>query len=178
MKIQHIIGLLCLLFFSISCGEGNQDLEPCMWTAPEPSTTSCAVISSSDIQVKMLAYINEIRAQGCTCGSTYFPPASPLTWNFSLQQAAERHASDMSTNQTTTHTGSDGSTAPDRITAAGYSYLTWAESLATGYASIEEVMQAWMDSPGHCANILDSRLTEVGVAQENCYWVQVFGEPR
>lgn len=83
------------------------------------------------------------------------------------------------------HTGSDGSTFAQRITAAGYVWSQAAENIAAGQTSIDEVMTGWMGSDGHCANIMDPNLTDIGVvcvsAPSNkylTYWTMDLGKPR
>ncbi len=75
-----------------------------------------------------------------------------------------------------------GSTLVDRAEAAGYDYLVIGENLAAGQRSPQEVVDAWMNSEGHRANILDPRYTEIGIAVRvggsyGIYWVQEFGRP-
>jgi uncharacterized protein YkwD len=63
-----------------------------------------------------------------------------------------------------THTGTGRTTAGDRINAAGYGWTTWAENVAAGQTTPAEVMSAWMNSPGHRANILNGNMVNIGVA--------------
>jgi uncharacterized protein YkwD len=86
----------------------------------------------------------------------------------------------MAAHQNMSHTGSDGSSPGDRITAAGYSWSAYGENVAYGYGTPESVMAAWMASPGHRQNILDCGFKEIGVglAQPGSYWTQDFGTPR
>jgi uncharacterized protein YkwD len=78
------------------------------------------------------------------------------------------------------HTGSDGSSPGDRITRAGYTWSAYGENVAYGYATPEQVMNGWMNSPGHRANILNCSFKEIGVglAQPGSYWTQDFGTAR
>ncbi len=140
--------------------------------------------------VKMLALINEKRAEGCNCGDTYMEPVAPLEWDSTLEVAALQHTQDMVTNKFLSHQGSDGLWAGDRLNALGYSWWTWGENVARGYfESEEEVMQAWLNSAGHCSSIMSPDFTEVGAAEisdpdtynswfgyQN-YWTQVFARP-
>ena len=67
-----------------------------------------------------------------------------------------------------------------RITAAGYNWSAYGENVAYGYSSPESVMQGWMTSPGHKANILNCSFKEIGVglAQPGYYWTQDFAASR
>jgi uncharacterized protein YkwD len=102
---------------------------------------------------------------------------SPVTLNVKLTKAAQDHSEDMAAHQDMSHTGSDGSDPGDRITRAGYSWSTYGENVAYGYATAESVMAGWMSSPGHKRNILNCEFKEIGVglAQPYDYWTQDFG---
>jgi uncharacterized protein YkwD len=112
-----------------------------------------------------------------------------LRINDKLNLAAYGHSEDMALNDFFSHTGSDGSNPGNRIRAVGYAYRGWAENIAAAYSTAEAVMNAWMNSAGHRANILDCDLQEIGVGHYylqndtgqvnyNHYWTQVFGIPR
>jgi uncharacterized protein YkwD len=112
-----------------------------------------------------MARINQVRAAGADCGSEgKFAPAPALAWNALLTQSAEVHSQDMSKNNFFDHTGSDGRTFDKRIAATGYLMGPGGENIAVWYDSVESVMQAWMGSPGHCAGIMSSSFTDVGVS--------------
>jgi ELWxxDGT repeat protein len=120
---------------------------------------------------------------------------APLTRNSLLEQAAEGHVQDMDANNTyLAHTGSNGSSPTDRIKATGYR-AAWvdlgngsmrtisSENAASGYTSAAQVVQAWMNSSGHKAAILDPATKEIGVGFDydnetgRTYWLQNFGYP-
>jgi uncharacterized protein YkwD len=109
---------------------------------------------------------------------------APLTVNELLVTAAAGHSTDMATNNFMSHTGSDGSNPGQRITRAGYSWRTYGENVAAGYSTAQSVMDGWMNSSGHRANILNPAFTEIGVAvRENpnstyrFYWTMVLAAP-
>jgi hypothetical protein len=108
---------------------------------------------------------------------------TPLSLSTQLGTAAQLHAEDMAQYNFMSHTGSNGSTMVDRVVATGYSYLTLGENVAAGQTSAASVINAWMNSEGHRANILNPNFTEIGFgyAYVNTgyqhYWVQVFGKP-
>lgn len=104
----------------------------------------------------------------------------PLTQNAALTRAARGHSKEMATRNRMTHHGANGSDAGDRVKQAGYPATKWAENIAYGQATPKEVVDVWMDSSGHRANILDCGLTEIGVGhvvnkQGVPYWTQDFG---
>ncbi|MGW7688266.1 CAP domain-containing protein [Streptomyces asiaticus] len=104
----------------------------------------------------------------------------PLTVNAKLTKAAQDHSEDMAAHSNMSHTGSDGSSPGDRIERAGYSWRAYGENVAYGYDSPKSVMEGWMNSSGHKANILNCDFKEIGVglAQPGNYWTQDFGTAR
>lgn len=123
----------------------------------------------------ILQLVNDVRKKGCNCGSTAMPAVDTVAWNTKLEAAAKAHAEDMSTNNYFNHTGLNGSTPGDRITAAGYEWKGYGENIAKGYSSEQAVVDAWIKSEGHCKNIMNGSFKEMGVAMVNNYWVQEFG---
>lgn len=133
----------------------------------------------------MLDAVNSARATARYCGSTHYPSAPALGWSCSLAHAAERHSTDMATQNFFSHTGSDGLRVGDRAAAAGYRWQAIGENIAAGQSSVTAVMQSWMTSPGHCANVMNSLYADFGSARITndgsdfrIYWTQVFGRQR
>lgn len=96
-----------------------------------------------------------------------------------LTAAAQAHTKDMADNGFLDHNSSKGDPG-DRIAAAGYQAQGWAENIAEGQTSASEVVDAWMNSEGHRANILDCKLQDIGVGYAKSsdgtpYWTQDFG---
>lgn len=105
----------------------------------------------------------------------------PLKLSAKLTQAAEVHAADMAKHHQLSHTGSDDSTVVERVKKQGYVYIHVGENVADGQDTVEKVMKAWMESPGHRSNILGD-FTEMGGAAVSDdggrrYWCVVFAEP-
>jgi uncharacterized protein YkwD len=78
------------------------------------------------------------------------------------------------------HTSLDGRTMQSRIHDVGYTMngfkgIKVGENIAFGQQSIAEVMEGWLKSPGHCRNLMDPGFKEIGIAEDNKYWVQDFG---
>jgi uncharacterized protein YkwD len=97
------------------------------------------------------------------------------TWNIELALAAQRHAEDMVANGYFDHTSLDGRSFADRARDAGYDGSPRGENIAAGQPTPEDVMDAWMGSDGHRANILAAESDEIGVGLHELHWVQVFG---
>jgi uncharacterized protein YkwD len=107
--------------------------------------------------------VNQYRVAGANCGSAgNFAPAPALAWNNMLTLAAEGHSRDMVNNVFFSHTGSNGSNGGQRITAAGYIWSAWGENIAAGQTGVNQVIDDWIGSPGHCANLMDPDFVDVG----------------
>ncbi len=105
---------------------------------------------------------------------------APLTLNTQLTLASRRHSRNMATQNFFSHTGLDGSTPSDRAADAGYG-LGAGENILAGLQSPKDVVDGWMNSPGHRANILNADYTEIGLgyfansgSQYTHYWTQMF----
>jgi uncharacterized protein YkwD len=137
------------------------------------------------VAARVLKLVNEARAQRRKCGSREFAPVPPLTLSPVLSRAALAHARDMSTNKFFDHRGSDGSKPAERATRAGYTWSAIAENIAEGAVNADVVVQGWLDSPGHCVNIMGAQYREMGLAyftdfahKGDIYWAQTFGTQR
>ncbi len=90
---------------------------------------------------------------------------SPLTLNSQLNQAAITKANDILAKQYFDHVAPDGTQPADLVTATGYAYLRVGENLALGnFTTDNDLVSAWMNSPGHRANILAPNFSEIGIA--------------
>lgn len=105
-----------------------------------------------------------------------------LTHNALLSDAAAVHAADMASNDFFAHTGSDGSDIGLRVDRVGYDWGFVGENIAFGPTDAAVVMDLWMNSEGHRANILNTHFSEIGIAIDMSgatpYWVQDFGHLR
>ncbi|RZS39317.1 uncharacterized protein YkwD [Herbihabitans rhizosphaerae] len=93
-----------------------------------------------------------------------------------LVDAAAGHSGDMARRGYLSHTTPEGVTFDVRIRQAGYP-KPGAENIARGQRTAEQVMNSWMNSPGHRRNILDCSLIAMGIALDTngFYWTQTFG---
>jgi uncharacterized protein YkwD len=129
------------------------------------------------VRREMLASVNAARKQA---------RLQPLKANARLDKAAQGHAEDMLARGYFAHKSPSGTTVRERAKAAGYDWRAIGENIAFGQTSVEEVMETWLDSPGHRKNILTASFTELGVGiamglgpdgKYQVYWVQNFGAP-
>jgi uncharacterized protein YkwD len=163
-----LIPALAVLLIS-ACKKEDAEAVPRLVENPTISSLPATVNKS-----QLLQLVNEVRQRGCQCGDTYYYPAAKVTWNSKLELAAYNHSSDMYQNKYFSHTAPDGSNAGVRIDRVGYNWLAFGENIATGYTSEREVVDAWIESPGHCKNIMNKAYTEMGVARVGTYWTQEF----
>lgn len=134
-------------------------------------------------EAEVVALVNTRRATGASCGQQTFGPAAPLQAELRLIRAARAHSQDMALHQFFGHTNLNGQSPFDRIAAAGYMSRASGENISAGRSTPQDVVDGWMSSPGHCANIMSPNFTEIGVgyhpADDNYghYWTQTFGAP-
>ena len=191
MKI-HLLYLLAALIALAACGGGGDDASAPPDTSPEPppgngAPGTRATCQLPDFASQALALVNQHRAAGASCGARgNFPAATALAWNDALTQASLAHSDDMVVHNFFSHTGSDGRSAGDRASAAGYTWQTWAENIAAGQPSVAGVVDGWMRSDGHCANIMNAKLRDIGLACVSgaasntfrTYWTMTLGTRR
>ncbi|MFH9074587.1 CAP domain-containing protein [Streptomyces alboflavus] len=104
----------------------------------------------------------------------------PLAPDPRLTAAAQAHSADMIARAFYSHTAPDGSEPWHRAAAAGSAHRAVGENIACGQRSAAEVVEGWMNSPGHRANILKPAFTHLGVGfagggSAGTYWTQLFG---
>ena len=135
-------------------------------------------------------------ARDCNDGLGIVGPSRPLVWNDNLYASAYEHSKDLAQSNTFSHLGSGTETDItgmsiggreskffERIESNGYvNFYTVGENIAGGQTTIDDVMEAWLESPKHCTNIMNDKFKEVGVAivtkedsDFKIYWTQNFG---
>ena len=152
---------------------------------PSPGAPRLARDQGQMLASRVLDLVNEARARGARCGGQAFAPAAPLALSGTLGGVASGHALDMAQHNYFEHVDLAGHTPADRVRAAGYREALVGENIAYGPKSVEEVVQGWLDSPGHCANIMDPRFVELGIAwapgqvgRLGLYWVMELAKPK
>lgn len=135
-----------------------------------PTEASMVEVNASANEKQVFELVNKIRAQN---------GLSRLKWADDLAALARAHSRDMINRRFFSHNNPDGLSPFDRMKAAGISYRTAAENIAYGQKTPEAVMNAWMNSSGHRANILNANVKEIGVGavadkSGTIYWTQEF----
>ena len=131
---------------------------------------------------KVLDLINTARTQPRQCGTQAFAAAAALTWNVTLATAAQSHSRDMANNNYLDHKDRNGGTPGDRAELAGFVGQQIGENIAAGQDTPNKVVEGWLASPGHCANLMNAQFRELGAAyavdpksDAAIYWTAVFG---
>ena len=127
---------------------------------------------------KMLNLVNKARQSGQYCGKKWYPPTQKLTWNDQLELAAKKHSMDMYENNFFNHKGSNGRYVGDRLYDQHYFWTACGENVAYGALYEDDVMREWINSDGHCDNIMNPAFTEMGAWLTGLYWTQVLAKPQ
>ena len=132
----------------------------------------------------LLQMINAARGQQRQCGTQVFAATTPLAWNATLAGAAESHTRAMANQNFLDHIDRDGRTPGDRAELAGYAGQQTGENIAAGLDTPRKVVDGWLASPGHCANLMNPQYSELGAAyavdpksDAGIYWTAMFGAP-
>jgi hypothetical protein len=140
----------------------------------------------ASFEQEVLVLVNQERARGANCGGQgTYPSAGPLTMEPHLRCAARVHSMDMGVRNFFDHDSPDGplgDTPWERMDNSGYPNRAAGENIAAGQRTPADVVQGWMDSDGHCVNIMNDRSTEIGIgyahvpgSRYTMYWTQNFG---
>jgi uncharacterized protein YkwD len=133
---------------------------------PTPTPTPTLPGGPSEFELEAWRLVNQQRAAN---------GLPPLAWASELWCAAHAHSVDMATNNCFSHSGClDNSSPWQRITACSYQLAASGENIVAGYPSPASVVQTWMASSGHRANILNPSFRDLGVGyaynQNSTYW--------
>jgi len=184
---KRVVAYLILTFFITGCGGGVVR-----------EAKSAELDFNKPTKDAMLVAINRARAQGrdCNDGIGWREPVPPLVWNENLYKSALEHSMDLANSDTFNHLGSGTeyditgynrggkrSLFYERIEDNGYTdYNIVGENIAGGQTNLDQLMEDLLNSPKHCANIMNGKFKEVGVAvvtnpesRYKIYWTQNFG---
>jgi len=128
-----------------------------------PQISSSVTVFENEV----VRLVNEIRVQN---------GLKPLTAHWELSRVARYKSQDMADNHYFSHTSPTYGTPFQMIKAFGLTYRTAGENIAYGYATPQAVVNGWMNSSGHRANILNANYTHIGVGYvaQGHYWTQMF----
>ncbi|MDQ6639835.1 MAG: CAP domain-containing protein [Pseudomonadota bacterium] len=131
--------------------------------------------------------LNELRVGGVTCGARDLVTAAPLSWSDSLAAAAQLQSREMALLDRMGHRDREDRALAQRLRALGYRFSAAVENVAVGYPSLDDVVAAWLESEGHCDNLMNAAVLEFGLAcmdgrssgapEDRRYWTLVLGAP-
>lgn len=181
---------LALTMLLVACGGGSgSSADPGAGTTSATATPIPAAAQNdgtcglANFQSEMLSRVNAHRTAGAVCGGVGYPAVGAVSWDSQLQQAAWAHSSDMANNNFFAHqSATNGTTLRERVPAAGYNYSVAGENIAAGQTSVQAVVQAWMNSPSHCANTMKAEFRDMAVtcvsnaaSTYGIYWTMELG---
>ncbi len=168
-SLHYTTGILLCVFFLTACSKSSDEVTP--------DTGSLEVNLD---KTKILSLVNAARTQATVCGSKTKDPVAAIEWSDELAKAALDHSNDMQAQNYFSHTGKDGSSFSQRIRATGYAGSPVGENIALGYRDEEAVIQGWLESTGHCNNIMNGNANQIGIARsaEGNYWTMVLGRKK
>lgn len=123
--------------------------------------------SVSNYESQVVALVNQIRSEY---------NLNPLTLNWQLSRVARYKSQDMAENNYFSHTSPTYGTPFQMMKQFGITYRSAGENIAQGYSTPQSVVNAWMSSAGHRANILNASFTQIGVGYVSSgnHWTQMF----
>lgn len=170
LDINKIIESIKNCFENLQCivppqtdSENNTPIVPETPGEDNDSTTN----NVSEFELKVVELVNQHRiANGL----------EPLTLNVELSNVARTKSQDMKDNGYFSHTSPTYGSPFDMLKQFGISYRTAGENIARGQRTPQAVVDGWMNSDGHRANILNPAFTQIGVGYvaEGNYWTQLF----
>ncbi len=117
---------------------------------------------------ELVSLVNAFReGEGCAA----------LEWNQPVADVAQAHSADMVARSFFAHDNPDGQSPFDRLAAAGIGYSRAAENIASGYPTASAVLDGWLNSPGHRANLANCSLTQHGIGHYQTRWTHLFVTP-
>ena len=138
----------------------------------DPQQSKKQVLNSEIRQ--MLNLHNQMRKAGTKCGNAAFAATLPLVFNQRLTAAARKHTRYLQTQRYLAHQDKHGDTVGDRVSKTNYRWQHVAENLAHGKSDARSTFQLWLNSKNHCANIMQSKFNEIGIAKQGNYWTVVY----
>lgn len=157
-----MILLISALFFMQCSKSGTPS------NAQEPSTEASTIVR----------LVNQYRSKVCDCGATPFKAVPQVKWSKRISEVAQAHSEDMARRGKLDHYSANGDGPGARLRKAGYRWSFYTENVAQGNLTPQQVMELWMKSPAHCANIMNDRVNEVGIGHSGTYWTLLFGSEK
>ena len=161
--------ILPSLLLLVACGSDAAETFDPDGDGPQPATEldchdaktwPAAWVAFED---EVLEQVNERRAAGATCGDDVKPAVPPLKMDEALREATRCHSLDMAVKHYFAHDSQDGRSPWDRAKDADYTGFASGENIIAGTSTAEDAVNGWMDSDGHCNNIMADGPNETGI---------------
>ncbi|MDO5102807.1 MAG: CAP domain-containing protein [Lautropia sp.] len=153
-----------------------------------------AVLSKEEIMAgrfhalaeEVITKVNAVRAKARQCGDEPMEAAPPVRWNARVAYAALLESEWMLENNRFDHAWETGELVWDRFEMVGYRWSKADENIAAGFRTLDEAIEAWVDSPSHCKAMMRADIEEIGLAvvpgypqsRYRSYWTMALGTPR
>ena len=189
-----------ILKFTVQANDGSSVSDTMKVFVTEKKVVSSIPTISQSQKDEYLNAVNRARSNTQSCGSKgVFPATNRLTWSDKLYKSAYEHTQDLVSSRTFSHSGSGTksdwtgevlghpSILRERVETYNYSWKYIGENIGAGTIidTPEKMVDGWLKSDSHCANLMNPNFTELGMAMikdENTkyihYWTQNFGTPR
>ncbi len=164
--IARCAALTILALMLLACGKGGAATAPFV-----ASHTRAPTPTGGPIDREVASFVKLMNAHRISLG------LSPLIWDSRAAAVAQAHSREMFERHYFSHTSPDGRSTWDRLDARGVTYSRAGENIAWGQETGSAVLRAWLDSPGHRANIERGSYTHHGVGRVGTYWTHVFIRP-
>ena len=159
-SILSLIAVVIVAILPLSCTSASSPVAPKSPVSP--------VSSSGPTDPEVISFVTQLNAYRASKG------LSVLIWDSRVAAVAQAHSQDMIDRNYFGHTDPDGLTPPDRLRAAGIVFTDWGENIAGNAWTGTEVLQRWLNSPGHLANIEFPNFTHHGVGLVSGMWTHMF----
>ena len=142
--------------------------------------------STSLNEEALLEDLNSLRMDGCMCGMEEIRGMLPLRWDKRLAEIAFEYAESLKSSNSSdddaylfiSHIGADGSTLTTRLDDADYQRIDAKENIAYIKGNEDMVIDYWLNNPTACKTILDKKMSAVGVARSDNFWVMIVAQPK
>ena len=153
-QVARVLTAMALLALNAGCGQAP--LAPQPPSAEVVDAASTPGISDCELRAaRALRAINRARASARRCGDRDMAAAPPLRWNLHLYWAAAEHARDMAGKDYVEHRSPAGDSVRERVRAQNYPWRHVGENIAGGTDTLDHTVEAWLDSPSHCENLME-----------------------
>ena len=168
--MKRILTALLALSINAGCSDAFETNSPRSWELDQANEEAEADedparrFDRDEFEAEVIMLVNERRGESIMCGIEARGPSAPFSMDRVLRRAARHHSHDLRRRNVISHESADGGRFWDR--AVAFDGVARGEAVAGGHPSPEHVVEAWIESPGHCLVLLLPEATHVGVGYE------------